>query len=114
MQLPIQAQSELFVADWERTSGPDEIVRVARAADAAGFFYVAVCDHIAVPTRLAPAMGTTWYDTIATLGMLAGVTERVRLLSHVWVAGFRHPMPSAKSLATLDHLSKGRLIVGVG
>jgi probable F420-dependent oxidoreductase len=59
-------------------------------------------------------MGTTWYDAVATLGLLAGVTSRVRLLTHVWVAAFRHPLQSAKSLATIDHLSKGRLIVGVG
>ena len=38
----------------------------------AGFFYVAVCDHTSIPDRLAGAMSTTWYDTIATLGWLAG------------------------------------------
>src|SRR4051812_26837381 len=114
MQLPVQAQSELFVADWERTSGPDELIAMARKADETGFFYVAVCDHIAVPTRLAGAMGTAWYDTVATLGMLAGVTERVRLMSHVWVPAYRHPLQTAKSFSTLDHLSKGRLIMGVG
>ena len=72
MQLPVQAQSELFVADWERTSGPDELVAMARKADETGFFYIAVYDQIGVPQQLAPAMGTTWYDTAATLGMLAG------------------------------------------
>jgi probable F420-dependent oxidoreductase len=114
MQLPIQSQSSLYVADWERTSGPDEIVSIARTADETGFFYVAVCDHIAIPRRLTDGMGVTWYDTIATLGMLAGVTTRVRLMSHVWVAPYRHPLVSAKAFATLDHLSKGRVIVGVG
>jgi probable F420-dependent oxidoreductase len=114
MQLPVQAQSEMFVADWERTSGPDELIAMAAKADEMGFFYIAVCDHIAIPRRLAPAMGTTWYDTIATLGLLAGVTTRVRLMTHVWVPAYRHPLQSAKSMTTLDHLSKGRLIVGVG
>jgi probable F420-dependent oxidoreductase len=114
MQLPVQAQSEMFVADWERTSGPDELVRIARKADEAGFFYVAVCDHVAIPRRLAGAMGTTWYDTVATLGMLAGVTSRVRLMSHVAILAYRHPLVAAKSFATLDALSKGRLIIGVG
>ena len=114
MQLPIQSQSALYVAEWETKAGPDELIRVARTADEAGFFYVAVCDHIAVPRRLENAMGTTWYDTIATLGLLAGVTSRVRLMSHVWVAPYRHPLVSAKAFATLDHLSKGRVIIGVG
>jgi probable F420-dependent oxidoreductase len=114
MQLPIQAQSTVFVDEWERTAGPDDLARIARQADQAGFFYVAVCDHVVIPRRLAPAMGTTWYDTIATLGFLAGITTTVRLMSHVWVAAFRHPLLSAKAFSTLDHLSGGRVIVGVG
>jgi probable F420-dependent oxidoreductase len=114
IQLPVQAQSEMFVAEWERTAGPDELVAMAKAADDAGFFYVAVCDHVAIPERLAPAMGITWYDTVATLAMLAGVTTRVRLLSHVWVAAYRHPSQTVSSFATLDRLSNGRAILGVG
>jgi probable F420-dependent oxidoreductase len=114
MQLPIQSRSTLYAEEWEAEAGPDELVAVARAADDAGFFYVAVCDHVAIPRRLAGAMGTTWYDTSSTLGLLAGVTSRTRLLSHVAVLAYRHPLVSAKAFATLDHLSKGRLIVGVG
>lgn len=114
MQLPVQAQSELFVADWERTSGPDELAAIAQKADETGFFYVAVCDHVAIPEALAPKMGTTWYDTIATLGFLASATTRVRLLSHVWVPAYRHWRQTVKSFATLDHLSKGRVVLGVG
>src|SRR5207302_10363297 len=100
MQLPVQAQSTMFVDEWERTAGADELARIARQADDTGFFYVAVCDHVAIPRRLAPAMGTTWYDTVATLGFLAGVTTRVRLLSDVWGAAYRHPPLSAKALPT--------------
>jgi probable F420-dependent oxidoreductase len=114
IQLPVQSQSRLYVEEWETRAGPDELVAVARAADEAGFFYVGVCDHVAIPRRLAETMGTTWYDTIATLGLLAGVTTRTRLLSHVAVLAYRHPLVSAKAFATLDHLSKGRVIVGVG
>ena len=114
MQLPIQSQSELYVADWERTAGPDELVAIARKADDTGFLYVAVCDHVAIPEDLAPRMGTAWYDTIATLGFLAAETDHVRLLSHVWVPGYRHWRVSVKSFSTLDHLSKGRIVVGVG
>jgi probable F420-dependent oxidoreductase len=114
LQLPVQAQSTMFVAEWEQACGPDELVAMARTADQAGFFYVAACDHVSIPTRLADAMGTTWYDPISTLAMLAGVTTRVRLMSHVWVAAYRHPLLSAKMFSTLDHLSKGRAIIGVG
>lgn len=114
MQLPIQAQSTIFVEEWEKTAGAAELRAIAQACDDAGFDYVAVCDHVAIPRSKADAMGTTWYDTIATLGWLAGVTTRVRLLSHVYVAAYRHPLQTAKAFATLDALSDGRAIVGIG
>jgi probable F420-dependent oxidoreductase len=114
IQLPVQSQSTIYVEDWERTAGPAAMAAVARQAEASGFLYVAVCDHTAIPRRLADAMSTTWYDTTATLGWLAGLTSRVRLLSHVYIAALRHPLRAAKELATLDVLSGGRVIVGVG
>jgi probable F420-dependent oxidoreductase len=114
MQLPIQSQSTLYTAKWETRSGPAELEQVAKAADAAGFFYIGVCDHTAIPRRLADTMGTVWYDTTATLGWLAGVTNDVRLLSHVLILSQRHPLRAAKELCTLDLLSGGRLVVGVG
>lgn len=114
IQLPVQAQSEIFVEDWERGAGAAELAAVTRAAEASGAWYVAVCDHVAIPDDKVAAMGSTWYDTIATLGYLAAVTDRVRLLSHVWVAAFRHPLVSASAFATLDRLSGGRIVVGVG
>jgi probable F420-dependent oxidoreductase len=114
MQLPIQSQSTLYTAEWETRAGPDELAAVARAADDAGCFYVGVCDHTAIPRRLADAMSTTWYDTTATLAWLAALTTRTRLLSHVLVLAQRHPLRAAKELSTIDRLSGGRVIVGVG
>jgi probable F420-dependent oxidoreductase len=114
MQLPVQSQSTIYAEGWEDRAGPADLVEIARAAERAGFDYVATCDHVAIPRRLAAAMSTVWYDPVATLGFLAGVTERVRLLSHVAVVGLRHPLISAKQYATVDHLSSGRLILGVG
>lgn len=114
IQLPVQSQSTLYAERWEAGAGPADLVAIARAVDRAGFGYLAVCDHVAVPRRLAQAMSTVWYDPVATLAHLAAVTERVRLLSHVAVVGLRHPLITAKQYATLDHLSGGRLILGVG
>ncbi|HVC71627.1 MAG TPA: TIGR03619 family F420-dependent LLM class oxidoreductase [Acidimicrobiales bacterium] len=114
IQLPIQSQSTMYCEDWEPSSGPAELARIAKQADESGFFYIAVCDHTFIPRRLAQAMSTTWYDTVATLGWLAAMTDRVRLMSHVYIATLRHPLRAAKEFATLDLLSGGRLIVGVG
>lgn len=114
MQLPIQSQSSLFVQRWEPSADPASLAAVAQAADRAGALYVAVCDHIAIPEDRVEAMGGVWYDTVATLGWLAAQTTRVNLLSHVYVVPYRHPLVVAKSFATLDVLSAGRAIVGVG
>ncbi|MGW0293140.1 TIGR03619 family F420-dependent LLM class oxidoreductase [Streptomyces tuirus] len=114
MQLPVQSQSTLYAEGWEAEAGPEDLLEIARAADRAGFDYLAGCDHIAIPRRLAAAMSTVWYDPVATLAFLAAATEHVRLLSHVAIVGLRHPLLTAKQYATLDHLSGGRLILGVG
>ncbi len=114
MQLPIQSQSTVYAEPWEATAGPAELAAVARAADAAGFWYLAVCDHMAVPRPLDDTMGTAWWDTVATLGWLAGITTSVRLLSHVAVLAYRHPLQTAKAWSTLDAVSGGRAVLGVG
>ncbi|MEU8761172.1 TIGR03619 family F420-dependent LLM class oxidoreductase [Streptomyces sp. NPDC048659] len=114
MQLPVQSQSTIYAEPWEAAAGPADLLAVARAADELGFDYIASCEHVAVPRRMAGAMSTVWYDPVATLSFLAAATERVRLLSHVALVGLRHPLVSAKAYATLDHLSGGRLVLGVG
>lgn len=114
MQLPVQSQSKLYAEDWEEKAGVDELATIAKACDQAGFMYVAVCDHVAIPRAYAPRMGTIWYDTWTTLGFLAGVTSNVRLMSHVAVLPLKHPMQTAKAVATLDALSHGRALLGVG
>ncbi|MFF9351499.1 LLM class F420-dependent oxidoreductase [Streptomyces sp. NPDC014734] len=114
MQLPIQSQSPVFAEGWEAAAGPADLAEIARTADRAGFAYLASCDHVAIPRRLADAMGTVWYDPVATLSFLAGITERVLLMSHVAIVGLRHPLATAKQYATLDRLCGGRLVLGVG
>jgi probable F420-dependent oxidoreductase len=114
MQLQVQAKSKTFAEDWEADAGAAELAAIVRKADETGFFYVAVCDHLAVTKPLDAHMGSTWYDTVATLGWIAGITRRVRILSHVYVLSYRHPLQAAKSFMTLDELSGGRAILGVG
>jgi probable F420-dependent oxidoreductase len=114
IQLPVQALSIMTSMPWEREAGVDDLRTAALAAEAAGFFYVAICDHVAIPREKAETMSTTWFNPVATLGWIAGQTERVRLMTNVYVAAYRHPLETAKTFATLDHLSGGRVILGVG
>ena len=113
-QLPIQSQSSLYAAAWESSSTPADLLAIARAADRSGYLYVAVCDHIAIPREKADAMGLWWQDCLTTLGWLASATENVALLSHVFVIAYRHALTAAKGFETLDHLSGGRAIAGIG
>jgi probable F420-dependent oxidoreductase len=115
MQLPIQTLTATTRVPWELDATVDDLVAVARQAEATGQSFVGVCDHIAIPDNAYAAhMTTIWYDTVATLGFLAGQTGAIHLLSVVWIAAYRHPLQTAKSFATLDHLSGGRVIFGVG
>lgn len=114
IQLPVQAVSPVFAEPWEHDAGPEELADVARLADEVGLLYVGVCDHVVIPGDRTESMGAVWYDPLVTLGHLAAVTRRVRLLTHVLQLGLRHPLLTAKAVATLDRLSGGRVILGVG
>ena len=115
IQLPVQALSTRIAMPWEVESGTvSDMVRVAQACDKAGFLYVAACHHVAIPREPAELMSTTWFDPVATLGFLAAHTQRTRLMTNVYVASYIHPLETAKAFATVDALSGGRLLFGVG
>jgi probable F420-dependent oxidoreductase len=114
MQLPVQSLSVRVSMPWEQDATVDDLVRVAQAAEAAGFLYVAVCHHVAIPHEPAEMMSTQWFDPIATLGYLAAQTTRTRLMTNVFIAAYHPPLATAKAFATLDRLSNGRMIVGIG
>lgn len=113
--LPIQTLTGTLADPWEHAAGVADLVRVAQKAEASGQHFVGVCDHVAIPNNdYAKHMGATWYDTVATLSYLAAFTSTVNLAALVWVAPYRHPLQTAKSFGTLDHLSGGRAVLGVG
>ena len=66
-----------------------------------------------VATSPAPRQASTWRQ-LTLLGFLAGVTSKIRLVTSVIIVPHRNPLVAAKALATLDVLSRGRLVVGVG
>jgi probable F420-dependent oxidoreductase len=115
IQLPIQTLTRTLRESWEDDATVTDLVAIARAAEGAGCSFIGVCDHVALPLNdYTKHMTPTWYDPISTLGFLAAHTSRVRLLTVVYIAAYRHPLVSAKSFMTLDHLSGGRVIVGIG
>ncbi|MBI2866814.1 MAG: LLM class F420-dependent oxidoreductase [Chloroflexi bacterium] len=99
---------------WEASASPQALLAVAREADRLGFAYVAVADHIVVPKGDVPTIGARWLEPFVTLGAVAAATQRIRLVTRVLVLPYRHPLSVAKSVATLDFLSNGRAVLGVG
>ncbi|HKA03686.1 MAG TPA: LLM class flavin-dependent oxidoreductase, partial [Acidimicrobiales bacterium] len=101
-------------AEWERDAGIAELTEIAVAGDRLGYHHLGCSEHVAVPAALEAVRGATYWDPLATLGYLAAHTQRLRLLTNVLVLGYHHPLDIAKRYGTLDVVSGGRLILGVG
>lgn len=101
-------------ADWEVDASIEDIARVAEAADRLGYHHLTCSEHIALPAAEQARRGARYWDPLATFGFLAARTQRIRLATNVLVLGYHHPLEIAKRYGTLDKVSNGRLILGVG
>ncbi len=95
-------------------SSAELVVAAARAAEAAGMESVWITDHIAIPPDDAEGSGGRYLDPLVTLSVLAGATESIRLGTGVLILPYRPALPTAKQVASLQELSAGRLLLGVG
>ena len=86
-----------------------ETARQARWMEELGYEYFAAGEHF---MRGSPPAAT--HAALPVLGVAAGATESIRLLSSIVLAPFYHPLVLARSTATLDAASNGRLTLGVG
>jgi probable F420-dependent oxidoreductase len=101
-------------APWERTAGIEQISRLAQVADDLGYHHLTCSEHVAVPSAIVAERGGTYWDPLATLSFLAARTSWIRLFTKVLVLGYHHPVALAKRYGTLDRISAGRLMLGVG
>jgi probable F420-dependent oxidoreductase len=100
---------------WEESAPFSAVVDIAETADRLGFHHLTCSEHVAVPAGpIAARRGSRYYDPLATFGYLAARTTRLRFETHVLVLGYHHPFDIAKRYGTLDAVSGGRLILGVG
>jgi len=101
----------------QRLDGPpaETVVALAKAADELGFAFVTAQDHSVAPRAWSDeGGGQTWYEPFVVLAYAAAVTSRIRLLTDVVIVPYRSPFQLAKISASLDQLSGGRLILGLG
>ncbi len=101
-------------AQWEETAGIDDVARIAVEAERLGYHHLTCSEHVGVPVDVAEVRGGTYWDPLATLGYVAARTATIRLVPFVLVLGYHHPLAIAKRYGTLDRVSNGRLVLGVG
>jgi len=102
------------------------ILRVAQAAEDAGYHSVWLFDHLFTPVHLESKYPYTadgsyvmnaqlpFADPVAVMGAVAGATTTIVMGTRVLIAAYRHPVVLAKELATIDAIAGGRIILGVG
>jgi probable F420-dependent oxidoreductase len=100
--------------EWEREGTVDDVVAIAQCADRLGYHHLTCSEHVVVPTQYEPTRGVRYWDPLSTLSYLAAHTTTTRLATHVLVLGYHHPLQIAKRYGTLDRMSGGRVILGVG
>jgi len=86
----------------------------ARITEGLGFDLLMVSDHVVITSDVAMRYPEPFFEPFTTLSWLAGITTRVRLGTTVIVLPYRHPLLTARMTQTLDQLSGGRLVLGVG
>ncbi len=126
----LQLSMGLMTFSAQDPGGWEPMFEQARLADEAGIDRLVVSDHVVFGERLEeygrPEIGGQaggkqptgpdghWLEPLTTLSVIGGMTQRVRLATNIIVAALRRPVVLAKSAATLDVLSGGRLDLGVG
>ena len=112
------------------TSGPliapDSLVRIATEAEMLGFDYVTVSDHVMMPKSVVSSYpysesgefpsgaGAARLEQLTAAAFIAAATSKLRIVTSVMVVPHRPAVLTAKMLATIDYLSKGRLTLGIG
>ena len=114
-----------YLVDRGVVATPENRRATAVLADNLGYDCICMEDHIVAPSEVTstypytstgrwPPDTLNFYELLTTLSYLAAITHRVKLLTHVLVLPYRNPVYTAKIIATIDQLSGGRMIVGVG
>jgi probable F420-dependent oxidoreductase len=101
------------IKHYDRWIQGSDLGEVARIVEAAGFDGLSVSEHPYPDHAWLGNGGHHAFDPFVSLTYMAAHTTRVKLITYVMVSGYRHPYLAAKAIASLDNVSRGRLIMGM-
>ena len=104
----------VWIPNCRHLATPDIIRGAGVRAEQLGYDSVWVSDHVVVPNANVVNFGETIFDPLVTLGVIAGATSRVRLGTTVLIVPYRNAVVTAKMISSLDALSSGRIVFGIG
>ena len=97
------------------THSMDDLLRIYRMADEAGLYWASVSDHLYANPLTDPSVREIpCFEGISTMAAIAAVTKNVRVGSMMICVPFRNPALLAKAIVSIDHISGGRVELGVG
>src|SRR5256885_8437257 len=107
-----------------QTATPEALETLVKRGESLGFASVMIADHLVFPVSIKsrypcmvsgdfPGQGDV-LDQLSLMAFVAAKTTRLRLVTSVMIVPYRNPVLTAKALATIDVLSKGRVTLGVG
>jgi probable F420-dependent oxidoreductase len=104
----------VWIPNCRHLATPAIIRETAVRAEQLGYDSVWVSDHVVVPRANVVNFGEAVFDPLVTLGVLAGATSRVQLGTTVLIVPYRNAVVTAKMVSSLDALSGGRVVLGIG
>lgn len=114
IRVPGSMHYPVLSSPWETELDWKGILRFARRADALGFDWLWMSEHLVQDASLVPMMGGHFFECVSALGVLLGATERIGGLPYVAVLPYHEPVAYAKRIASVDFLSGGRITLGFG
>ncbi len=104
----------LGLTPYSRFPDLPSLQKTVRLAEKLGFYAVSIGDHVIIPYSHTSTLNPVWYDPLVLGTAIAVSTERLRILFNTLIVPYHHPMELAKGLSSLDVLSGGRVIAGLG
>ena len=104
----------IWIPNCRDLATPEIIRRTAVRAEQLGYDSIWVSDHVVVPNVYVQRFGAAMYDPLITLAVAAGATSRVQLGTTVLIVPYRNAVVTAKMISSLDVLSGGRVVLGIG